>query len=49
MPFGNCPEQERAPDRACTGEFGRVNGTGKGSAFPELKDTGSPDGTWSYS
>jgi hypothetical protein len=27
MPFDNCPEQERAPDRACTGDFGKVSGT----------------------
>ena len=27
MPFGNCPEQERAPGRACTGAFGREGGT----------------------
>ncbi|MFA4824956.1 MAG: hypothetical protein WC593_07325 [Methanoregula sp.] len=35
MPFGNRPEQERAPDRAGTGEFGGMGGTGKGSVTPE--------------
>ncbi|MFA4824946.1 MAG: hypothetical protein WC593_07275 [Methanoregula sp.] len=31
MPFGNCPEQERAPGRAGTGDFGRVSGTVPGT------------------
>ena len=30
MPFGNCPEQERAPELAGTGDFGSGSGAGKG-------------------
>ena len=35
MPFDNCPEHERATDRAGTGDFGKRSGTGTGSATPE--------------
>jgi hypothetical protein len=34
MPFGNCPEQERAPERADTGDSGRVSDSGKGWEEP---------------
>jgi hypothetical protein len=39
MPFDYWPEQERAPDRAGTGAFGKLNGTGKDSGH---SGTGRP-------
>jgi len=34
MPFDNCPEHERATDRAFTGDFGKVSGIA-----PDTMDT----------
>ncbi|MDP3396436.1 MAG: hypothetical protein Q8S57_07215 [Methanoregula sp.] len=40
MPFDNCLVHEWAPGLVFTGAFGKVSGTGKVSAPPEMEDTG---------